>query len=229
MTIKHALFTCLLVTFSTWAFANTHQQFVEKAIVKFQASERGKWAFTYHHNEIEEGEKTDIYAQYFPQNPRGERWQLLKLNGASPTQKQVKDFASKRENEGYSIKLTELINPQSLSIEKETAQTITFSYPVQLADLGKDAIGKLMGTVKINKSSASIEEVNIINTDEFSPVALADISHFKLNMQFQTINDSVLPKSSYMEMSGTFSFFIDIEETSKTVFSDYQFLGAKQL
>ncbi|TQF66786.1 hypothetical protein [Pseudoalteromonas luteoviolacea] len=229
MTIRHAIYTCLLATFSTLAFEDTHQKFVEKAIAKFQATERHKWTFTYHNNEVEEGEKTEVYAQYLPQKPRGERWQLLKFNGVPPTQQQAKKFASNRENEGYSIRLTELINPNSLSLQGETSQTITFSYPVQLADLGKDAIGKLTGSVTINKSTASIEEVNIINTDEFSPVALADIRHFKLNMQFQTIKNSVLPKSTYMEMNGTFSFFIDIEETSKTTFSNYQFLELNQL
>ncbi|KZN47253.1 hypothetical protein JL49_04530 [Pseudoalteromonas luteoviolacea] len=229
MTIKHALYTCLFVSFSTLALEDTYQQFVEKAIAKFQATERSKWAFTYHNNEIEEGEKTEVYAQYVPHNPRGERWQLLKLNGIRPTKKEAKNFASHREHEGYSIKLTELINPKALLLDKETDQTITFSYPVQLADLGKDAIGKLIGTVKINKSTANIEEVNIINTEAFSPIALADISHFKLSMQFQTINNSVLPKNTYMEMNGTFSFFVDIEETSQTTFSNYQFLGTKQL
>ncbi|KZN67813.1 hypothetical protein [Pseudoalteromonas luteoviolacea] len=229
MAIKHVLYTCLFVSFSTLALEGTHQQFVEKAIAKFQATERSKWAFTYHNNEVEEGDKTEVYAQYAPQNPRGERWQLLKLNGIKPTPKEAKNFASNREHQGYSIKLTELINPKALSLDKETDQTITFTYPVELADLGKDAIGKLTGTVTINKSTASIEEVNIINTEAFSPVALADISHFKLSMQFQTINNSVLPKNTHMEMNGTFSFFVDIEETSQTTFSNYQFLGTKKI
>ncbi|MCF2856710.1 hypothetical protein L1286_04465 [Pseudoalteromonas sp. SMS1] len=227
-TVKYALYSCLITAFPSLATEHTHQQFVEKAIAKFQATERGNWTFAYHHSEVEEGEKTDVYAQYHPQKPRGKRWHLLKLNGTPPTPKQVAEFASSRENEGYRVPLSELINPRSLSVESETAHGITYTYPVQLADLGKDAIGKLTGSVTINKVTASIEEINIINTDKFSPVALANISHFKLNMRFQTLKNHVLPKSSYMEMNGTFSFFIDIEETSKTTFSDYQFLGTQK-
>ncbi|MDK1288675.1 hypothetical protein [Pseudoalteromonas umbrosa] len=216
---------CSLIVFTKPAMSasSEHIQLVESALERFSQTNKQHWSYTIHSIEIEEGDKTEIQAKHQPNNNPYQRWQLLQLNGQQPSPKQIKEFAQKRENKGFSISIRELVRTHTLTLVQETSDSITFSYPVELADLGKDAIGKLTGHIKIDKSNQHIKQVSVHNTASFSPVALADISDFNLSMQFITVNDAVLVHQTKMDMRGTFSFFIDIEETSTVTFDNYQY------
>ncbi|MCF6439986.1 hypothetical protein L1077_11130 [Pseudoalteromonas luteoviolacea] len=216
---------CSLIVFTKPAMSasSEHVQLVESALEHFSQTNKQHWSYTIHSIEIEEGNKTEIHAKHQPNNAPYLRWQLLQLNGQQPSPKQAKEFAQKRENEGFSISIKELVKTHSLTLVQETPNSITLSYPVELADLGSDAIGKLTGHIKIDKSNQHIEQISVHNTASFSPVALAEISEFNLDMQFMTVSDTVLIQQTQMDMRGTFSFFIDIEETSTMTFDNYQY------
>ncbi|MBQ4837620.1 hypothetical protein [Pseudoalteromonas luteoviolacea] len=211
-----------LLSIPTLAASIAHQNMVNQAVERFTQTNKQHWSYQVHSVEVEEGEKTELQAQHTPHVDAGKRWQLLQLNGKKPSNKQADEFARKRQNEGFSVSIKELIKTDALTLDRETPEYISFTYPVELSDLGDDALGKLVGRIQIDKHNLNIDHISVHNTEEFSPVALADIDHFKLHMQFMTIDNTVLPKYNTMEMSGTFSFFIEIEETSKTTFSNYQ-------
>lgn len=223
--IQYTIILCAYFLLSTAALAasNEHVSMVESALEHFSQTNKQHWSYTIHSVEVEEGNKTELHAKHHPHEDTNQRWHLLRLNGQTPSLKQAKEFAQKRGNEGFSISIKELVKTQSLTVDKETPHSITFSYPVELADLGKDALGKLTGRIQINKTSHNIESISVHNTASFSPVALADIHDFKLSMKFVTVNDTILVQQTKMDMRGTFSFFIDIEETSTVTFDDYQY------
>ncbi|ESP92650.1 MULTISPECIES: hypothetical protein [Pseudoalteromonas] len=212
----------ILLATPALAASIAHQNLVNQAVERFTQANKQHWSYQVHSIEIEEGEKTEVLAQHIPHANADKRWHLLQLNGKKPSSKQAEKFAKKRQNEGFSVSIKELIKTDALTLHHETPEYITFTYPVELSDLGEDALGKLVGSIQIDKRHLNIDHISIHNTDEFSPVALAEIDHFKLHMQFMTIDNTVLPKYNTMEMTGTFSFFIEIEETSKTTFSNYQ-------
>ncbi|AOT06905.1 hypothetical protein [Pseudoalteromonas luteoviolacea] len=216
--------TCSLIVFNKPAMSasSEHIHLVESALERFSQTNKQHWSYTVHSIEIEEGKKTEIHAKHQPNKDASQRWQLLLFNGQEPSQQQAKEFAQRREDEGFSISIKELVKTHTLSLTQETPNSITFSYPVELADLGSDAIGKLTGHIRIDKKSQHIEQISVRNTATFSPVALADISDFNLTMQFMTVNNAVLVQRTQMDMRGTFSFFIDIEETSTVTFDNYR-------
>lgn len=208
---------------------------VESAISKFEQTNRNNWAFQISRYENEEGEVTSSIEQFEPRNTLDEQWTLLSANGQPPSQKQQKRFRdeklkqekernSKKEH-SHSIALREIINTDSLQLSSEDEHYISMNFKVYLKRLGKKASSKLQGELKYNKKHQFIEQITIINTDDFSPMFSANISKLALTFSFITINETVLPHKQELTMKGTFAYFTEIDEVSTDSYSNYQFKG----
>ena len=211
----------------------TLRQKVSQAISKFEQTKRENWAYKVTRYENEEGDVTSSIELFDPSTAIEKQWQLLRINGKTPSSKQVKRFTKKKlkqakeknKNNNYSIPLRELINLESLKLVDDNNSHITMSFDVYLEKLGEQSRGKLTGNLSYNKRLAFIEDITIVNKAEFSPVFSAKITDFKLAFNFANYNDSILPQQQNMEMKGTFAFFTEINEVSTDTYSNYNFYG----
>lgn len=209
---------------------NQLQLKVTNAITKFEQTHRENWAYKATRFENEEGEITSSIEQYLPLNPPEKQWQLLQINGKSPSKKQEKKFIkkklkqkeSKKSGANYALALREIINIDSLEFISENDSHIKMQFDVYLKKLGDDAKGKLKGHLFYNKHQTFIETMTITSHDEFSPVFSANITDFTLTFNFINIEGDILTQQHDMAMKGTFAFFTEINETSTDTFSDYE-------
>ena len=203
---------------------------INQAITNFEQTPRKHWSFRITRYENEEGDVTSSIEQYDPVLQEGKEWSLLQLNGEQPNEKAQRDFVEakrKRSKENgehsYSIKLGEMIQTDSLVFHAEDAENLEAKFRVKLSQLGEDATKNLLGTLSYNKRQAYIESIEIVNTDEFSPMFSAKITDFNLSLSFFKIDNAVLPHQQALSMKGSFAFFTEIDEESLDTFSDYQY------
>ena len=223
---------------SAFANANTNGSSVEKhstlkdkihqAIVKFEQTDRKHWGFTVNRFENEEGDITESVEQFTPNTDINKRWLLLSANGEKATKKQQEKFLkTKREqangNNSYTVKLREIINQDTLTLQSETSMHIQMSFQVTLSQFGDETKGKLDGLLSYNKQGAFIETITITNNAKFSPMFSASISELLLTFSFAQIDDAILFSEHALQMKGTFAYFVEIDEVSKDTYFDYQY------
>lgn len=203
-----------------------YQVLINDAITQFEQTPREQWSYQVARYENEEGDITSSLERF---NANNQTWHLLKINEQVPSQVQQKAFLQKKEKQkegvNISIKLRDLINQESLSLQGEDNDYLFLNFAVNLNQLGKKASQKLIGKLSYNKANNYIELIEINNTAPFSPMFSAKITDFNIELAFNKRGISILPKHNKMTMKGTFAFFTKIDEVSKDTFSDYQRLA----
>lgn len=200
-----------------------YQILINDAITQFEKTPREQWSYQVARYENEEGDITSSIEQF---NANSQTWHLLKTNEKIPSEAQQKAFLQKKEKQkegvNISIKLRELINQESLTLQREDNNYLFLNFAVNLNKLGKKASQKLIGKLSYNKANKYIELIEIENTAPFSPMFSAKITDFNIQLAFLKRDISILPKHNKMTMKGSFAFFTKIEEQSTDTFSDYQ-------
>ncbi|WP_440055069.1 hypothetical protein ACSLBF_02615 [Pseudoalteromonas sp. T1lg65] len=225
-------FTCSPARANTAVSALSLQQKVAHAIDQFEQTNRSDWAYTITRYENEEGDISQSVEQYNPQQPAGQQWSLMMVDGKVPTEKQRQAFMDKKakqatEGKSLSIKLSKIINLTSLQLEEESQADLKVRFGVYLEKLGENASKKLTGLLTYNKENAFISDIEITNTDTFSPVLTANIKDFKMTLSFEKRDSAILPHKHEFEMRGSFAFFTEIDEVSSDTFSEYHYVGTQ--
>lgn len=206
------------------------EQDVIQAIIDIADAPRKEWNVQIENYENEEGDITSSIERYTANKDPNKQWTLLRINDQTPNQKQLKSFAKKKrkhaedkaKGNSYSINFKTLIRQDSLTVLNESDSHAKVGFQVYMEDLGDDAVGKLEGTLSYSKQHKYIEEININNNAEFSPMFSATISDLKLSFDFVKLANAVLPQQIEMRMKGSFAYFTEIDEISTTTYTDYQ-------
>jgi len=231
------LLSCFGAVFNITAAENTAVELisikekVNHAITKVEQTQRELWSYDISRYENEEGDISSSIEQYSPQ--ASQRWQLKKVNGHLPTQKQLEDFSKEKQAQSnktkqgnhVQLKLRELINQESLTLVSNDEKNIVMAFNVNLKKLGKDSVGKLQGQLTYQKNEQFIEKISIWNNADFSPMFTANITDLAITFTFLHLNGAVLTKQNEMKMKGSFAYFTEINETSIDIFSGYQYQG----
>ncbi len=124
------------------------------------ADQRQNWAFTQLARETAgNGEVTERLERYDPSRGNAHRWELLKLNGRTPTAQEVEDW-SKRKNKTRSRAPKTLEDYADLSqarVKSEDRDTVTYEVPLRSAAGGLFPGNKIGLTLTVNKESKEIE------------------------------------------------------------------------
>lgn len=209
------------------------QNVISQAITQFENTPRHEWSYRITRYENEEGDISSSEAVFDPSLAQTKQWLLLNVDGQKASPKQAKKFVKTKqkqtdesESNNISLKLRDIIHVTSLQLVSDSPKKMTASFTVTLSQLGDSATENLSGLLSFDKNRQFIETIEIHNTDTFSPMFSADISDFKLTLQFTKINNAILPLQHDLSMKGTFAFFTDIDEVSIDTFSDYRYVGA---
>lgn len=207
------------------------QQTISKAITAFEQTSRKDWSYRISRYENEEGDISSSVEHFDPTHERLKQWSLLSINGQAPTKKQALKFvnsklkkAKEQDQPSFQLKLRDLVLMESLQLISENEETLQASFNVYLEDLGAEASKNLQGTLRFVKDQQFIESIEITNTDDFSPMFSATITHIKLTFRFIKRHTAILPQQIGLAMNGTFAFFTEIDEVSTDTFSDYRYV-----
>jgi hypothetical protein len=138
------------------------------------AKERQHWAFTQFVREFD-GDRVVLerLERYDPARGQARRWQLLKLNGKTPTAAEVETW-SKRKNrppKRAPKPVAEYIDLEHARVHEENAETISYEVPFRRSAGGLFPGDKVDLTLTINKKSRAIERAQV-SIDESFKVAL---------------------------------------------------------
>lgn len=207
---------------------NNFKTTINTAISNFEATQLNQWSFQVERYENEEGDITSSIERFSPQQLDAQQWQLLKVNNREPTTIEQRDFQQRKQDTdlNISLRLSELIQTDSLAVMSEDDAYIRASFDVYLEKLGDDASEHLQGTLAFAKQGEFIERIEITNTSSFSPMFAARIDALTLNLAFVKIDQAILTHSIDLKMQGSFALFTEIDEVSSDIYSDYQFIGS---
>jgi len=137
-------------------------------------SERERWAFTQYVREFD-GDRVVVerVERYDPARGQEKRWQLLKLNGRTPSPAEVvtwsdrKNRAHRRPPKAFS----EYIDLEHARVHSETADSISYAVPFRRSAGGLFPGDKVGLTLTIDKKTHGIERAQV-SIDESFKVAL---------------------------------------------------------
>lgn len=169
----------------------TYIEPLETAVAKLVTRSLSQWAYT-----RETRDEIGNYVERFdPGMPRDQQWQLLLFEGETPQKKHFKRYRREYDelferDSPTDIDLRELIDPATVSLSRETAEMLEFSFqPVANDPDDLIVVENLRGIVQVDKHTNEVTRVTIESSGKFSPEAMVTITSMSMSLTFEAIND----------------------------------------
>ena len=219
---------CLLfLCFPSLCVADNYTDILQQAFARFDDNYQEEWAFT----EERIFKEVTSRGRYDPRSE--DRWSLLTVDGRTPTEKEISTYREDKSKEangrGAGKNSPEaMMNPESLSLIEETENYWLFDF-LPAGDNQK-FMEYLNGEMMINKSSTTIQFIDIRSTDSFKPRFGVRVKEFLTRLEFTTVNEDgpVVPQSMRFRIKAKAFGVMDVDERVSVVYSDYQFVGGDE-
>ncbi len=196
------------------------------------------WAYT--QTTVENGRET--VRRFDPRRLEGERWSLVSVDGRPPTESERREDTERRtspqefsgffsngdaepEPESEGGELSVRIKSDSLSLIEETTTYALYRFEPSSDDAKFQS--NLDLTLKIVKDGPYVASVELRSRGPFKPVFWMGIKEMVMTSTFESVADGgpVLPRLVTMNMVGRVLFVKEIRMTTKTSYSDYEYVG----
>lgn len=160
-----SLTACLLL-FASMAFAESHEELIERAFEALEDDLSAHWSYT-HTQEDSEGL---FVAHYDPRLPEAERWRLISVDGREPTEDETEDYLEQRSEEqeqkqeqdsgddDYSFRL--VAKEGSTALVEETESYWLFSFePAPDSEDEREMMESVHGRLKVIKDGHYVAEI----------------------------------------------------------------------
>jgi hypothetical protein len=157
------------------------QEIAEKLV-----NERQRWAFTQLVREFD-GDKVVVerLERFDPALGQDRRWQLLKLNGRTPSPKEAEDW-SQRKNHARRRQpkpFSEYVDLDHARVTNETEQHVTYAVPFRRSAGGLFPGEKVELSLTVNKQSHDIERAQVGIDEKFNvALGLAEVVDLDLDL-----------------------------------------------
>lgn len=152
------------------------------------ADNRQHWAFTQRARETRGDEIFERVERYDPSRGDHHRWELLKLNGRTPSTEEAERW-SKRKNRTRSKApktLEDYADLSQASVREETAETVTYDVPLRSAAGGLFPGNKISLTITVNKDTKEIERAQAGIAEPFNvALGLAKVIDLDLDIEME--------------------------------------------
>ncbi len=189
-------FFVLFSLLSSSAFAQTPQQILREYKVpqKFLNDlfeERYLEKFAYKIKIIDtdkENKKREKILSYDPQRPSGSKWKLLSVNGAKPTQEELKEEVQMNAQEGRArTQKGDLVDEQKIKIvsQNETQIVLSFNFNEKaLPESFSFLADNIPGYIYLNKADKTLSRIVIKSAEPFRVKLVAKIEQFSLDIRY---------------------------------------------
>lgn len=215
------------------AVAEDYAGLFEDAVSRVTWEYPENWAFT----ETRHGkEKTEI-GRYDPSKPDGERWELVSVDGRTPTRDEADDYRdSKRGDRGFlgggdddsdedEDGPATVVSPGSLELLEEDDSHWLLGF-VPTGDDEKEAkfMKKMSGTVRIAKPAGYLEFLDISSRKPVSPMVGVKIRDFNTRFEFAeaVAGGPVVPVAFRFRVKGRAFLAVGFDEMETLEFSDFE-------
>jgi len=191
------------------------------------------WQFPEHFafTEISTEEEQTIEASYDPRRPADARWELLSIDGRTPTDDERADFRAERT--GYRIQmnhdddgvLADIVRLDTVKLVEESAThwLLGFEPDFDADDEEERRIfKKLRGEVRVSKAEHRIESLSMRNDKAIRPVMVAKISKFALEFGFTPVDDAVVLSDIIIAVKGSAFIAIRFDETETIRYRNFE-------
>jgi hypothetical protein len=153
-------------------------------------------------------------------------WELISLNGESPTDKERKKFqkdkvkeAERREETGS---LVAMIEPGSVQVAEETAELVTLSFAPKMTDFPEDAQDALAGEAIWNKAQARLISLTVSSKAPFKPALGVKVNNMEMVFEFHEVAGYTLPEAVRFAFEGKLAGVKSIDVESTIAYTDYE-------
>jgi hypothetical protein len=151
--------------------------------------ERDHWAFTQRVREFDGKEvKQERLERYDPSRSFADRWQLVSINGQTPTDKELSEWRTKKNKKQRKARpgLGENFDFSKAKVAEETAESIRYELPLKSSVEWLFPISKVELLITINKRGPALEQVQARISEPFRvALGLARILDIDLDVQMQ--------------------------------------------
>jgi len=203
--------------------AEDYSELFEEAIEAIDWEFGQEWAFT----ETSLHDDGLFVGRFDPRLGEGERWSLISLNRREPTEKEAREYANDKEEDGGSSdsQTTGIVRSDSLELLEETDDYWLFTFVPD--DDETTFTENVDAKVKIIKAGHYVESIDIRNHSDIKPGFGTKISRFVMQLDFGPAADGgpIVPLSINVHVTGRALLFIGFDETEETRYSDFEHVG----
>jgi hypothetical protein len=199
---------------------------LNSAVEKFRADAPIGWAF----NQTTAAEGKSTVEHCAAEKPEFDRWTLIQKDGRAPTADEAQDYAeirSRRSRGGTAPKLTDQFDLASAEVATDTPERTTFRLKMKPGEADDRTAAFLRVTIVVHKPTATIAEIELASTGEFSPTLGVKIAEMKTTLTYSVPSDGrpSLPQTVTTHVRGRAFFFKSLDADMTVTFSDYERVG----
>lgn len=163
-----------------------------------------------------------------PSKEKGERRELISVNGKPPTAERLKEFEKREakrledsEKDKSRSKFSEMVDFSTLKLVEVSDGQAVLSFTPVLDRLEKES-DKLDGSLRMSTETHLIEEFSLANTAKLSPVFSVSLNTFNMHFAFSPVDGDVLVSNMKTRIEGKAGFLKKFKESTEISFSDYR-------
>jgi len=223
MMIKRLFVLAVLLAVSGANAETDYSALLDEALSTVDWEFEKDWAYT--KTALQEGQLW--VSRYDPRVDVDDGWKLISVDGREPTSKQVHKFLHNTDDHGGTSddSVAAIVEPDSLELIEETNDYWLFSFvPSDNEEAFTDSVDT---TLKIIKDGRYISHIEMHNHSAIKPGFGTKLTSFLTWFSFGPAVDGgpVVPKSVKVQVAGRALFFIAIDETETTEYSDFEYAG----
>jgi len=204
---------------------------VEQALASVSKQTGGDWSFTKTTVETKTKEMITTIERFDPRLPKAEQWSLVSVDGNSPTPSALSGYRIEKSIEENGERgIQEIVDGSSFTLIEETANELTYEFDPVSGGGPEDFIRHLRGKLVVNRNGPLVSSIELYNEKSFSPGGPLKVKKFTNKITLAPIgeNNEVLIVKIEIDMKGKAFGIMKAEQTRRTVFSDYVFVGNQE-
>lgn len=209
------------------------------------AQDFDRWAYTETRSgtDARGNPRGETVVRFDPSKPYAEQYTPLKIRGAAPTERQIKDYRKRGERRGRELEREEsggkIMSPEfgrfrlngenapvdlaRAVVEGETAATITYNVPLQRDEMTTLPVEKFELLARINKERHELENVALRLRDSFRMKLVVKVQSGAANVDFAVVDPKFAPVVASVSGQGLASvLFVKFGGNFELRRTDYQ-------
>lgn len=173
---------------------------VLRQVVEQWLGERDQWAFTQRAIEFDNGTRLERLERFDPTRQGNARWELLAINGSTPTPQQRQKWAEKkfkRRPRKIDTPFGDYLDFRSARVLDETAGAVRFEVPLNREKNWLLPVDKVSVLLTLNKHTQALQHVEARVREPFKVLlGIARVNHGELAIGFVPANEPAASPTS---------------------------------